>query len=81
MSLEVEVQEVRRAVLTQLVSHRRKRQGWLQLADDEAESFQVQLRARAQAKAHAMAVTTLRDILDDVRTAARVRDLGRYDHD
>ena len=74
MSTEIEVEEVRRAVLTQIVWHRHERQRWVALMDDEAESFQVVLRARAQAKGHAMVIATLRDVLDDVRVAARAKD-------
>jgi hypothetical protein len=71
---DVEVQEVRRAVLTAVMFHRRERRRWLAIADDDAETAGLRVKAASRAKGEDGAIHSLLSVLDDVRTAARARD-------
>ena len=78
--MDIEVQEVRRAILTQVWSHRARMRSWraweVALAEDPTSDLTTheRLTARANVNALHMVITALLQVLEDVRLAARARD-------
>jgi hypothetical protein len=74
MSSDIEVAEVRRAVLTAVWAHRARMREWEAILDDEASTLAQCSTARTNVRAHRMAMLALREVLDAVREAVRERD-------